>query len=167
MVGSCANQLLAVADQLGLAHSDAVALGGAYYLALDGEASSEPPLSLEWEQRRRWPDWMAARTSRADIEFVRTRSFLSDLWHAELRGGGGSDGLAVQSAWLDPDLNVARSRAGEERAVPGFAELKSKWKRLRRQFGAQMGEVRREGLQPCLARTWAGVARRGQGTPTC
>ena len=43
---------------------------------------------------------------------------------------------------MDPDLNVSRSRyTAEEREVRGFAELKKKWKRLRKEYGVQMGEV--------------------------
>jgi hypothetical protein len=149
MVGSCALQLLAIADRFDLAHPDAVALGGAYYLALDGEASCEPQLKLAWNQRRRWPAWMRPRTLRADIEFVQTNSCLSQMWNANLRGSGSSASSAPSWAWMDPDLNVSFSRhTGEKREVRGFAELKKKWEKLRKEYGVQMKEARRNRLEP-------------------
>ncbi|KAL1507948.1 hypothetical protein AB1Y20_007552 [Prymnesium parvum] len=141
-VGSCANQLLAVADLHGLSHPDAATLGTVYYHALDGEITEAPKLSLSLKQ---WPCWMESRTNRTGITFVRTNSILSDMWCTNLGCDSERDGESMPrddertTFHVDRDLDLSRDvHTGDKRSIHDFERLVKKWKKLRKDYGHRM-----------------------------
>ncbi|KAL3930667.1 MAG: hypothetical protein SGPRY_001441, partial [Prymnesium sp.] len=151
-VGWCANQLLALADVHGLDHPQALELakrlcavhapplscpGTAYYHALDGE-----PTQISRGKHKRlystWPDWMEPRANRnRELKFVRTKSIVSDLWHAPL--GGSRNAAAPRTEdklYVDPALNL--SLHADECMREDFEKHVRKWKKLRKEYGRKM-----------------------------